>query len=149
MLAFVETDLDIINFANLYNITVAVFEYGKPNEDPTWRWIYPNPQFVAWSNYAFNDGHIMYLYNEYNSHFDLLVERRDVLDKTIEPSLLDPKIVIDKNVEYSQEASTNQDTNLINSIEQQTLPSSPLHFQPHIKSRGRPKKGEMHRTSIQ
>ena len=70
----------------------------------------------------------MYLLNEYNTHFDLLVQRKDVLCSV---------------QSYQDKEQDNATEPVIDNTEEIELPgketSSPLQFQPNVVSKGRPK----------
>ena len=105
-------------------MTIGIFEFGNPNQRPGWKWFYPDPQVTCWSNYAIPTGCVMYLLNEYNTHFDLLVQREDVLCSV---------------QSYQDKEQDNATEPVIDNTEEIELPgketSSPLQFQPNVVSK--------------
>ena len=83
---------------------------------------------TCWSNYAIPTGSVIYLLNEYNTHLDLLVQRKDVLCSV--------QSYQDKDQENATEL-------VIDNTEEIELPgketSSPLQFHQYVVSEGRQK----------
>ena len=71
------SSLDLSNLANMYDMKIAIFTYSNAGSvTPHWTWVHPDPAISAKSPYknklCFKE---MWLYNEHNVHYDLLVSR--------------------------------------------------------------------------
>ena len=71
------SELDLANVANMYDAKIAVFKYSSGGSiTPHWTWIHPDPVMVSKSAHrhrlCFKE---IWLYNEVDSHYDLLVPR--------------------------------------------------------------------------
>jgi len=108
--------------------------------EPRWRWIQPNPEVVQHSAKAFPTGnnYTMYLYHEYQSHYDLLVFR-DFAPPTEKVSG-----VRFEEEEFHRQESLDSSYSLPSppkvTAPQEEAPISPLQFLPHVRSKGRPTK---------
>ena len=71
------SSLDLSNLANMYDMKIAIFTYSSAGSvTPHWTWVHPDPAISSKSPYknklCFKE---MWLYNEQNVHYDLLVSR--------------------------------------------------------------------------
>ena len=64
--------------ANIYNANIHVFTFGQPNYDPKWTSVGPDPSLYSEAQFPKNATTDMYLYHEYDNHFDLLVDAEKI-----------------------------------------------------------------------
>ena len=64
--------------ANIYNTNIHVFTFGQPNCEPKWTSVGPDPSLFSEAQFPKNTTTDMYLYHEYDNHFDLLVDAKKI-----------------------------------------------------------------------
>ena len=65
----------------MFNLRIAIFEFSSSGTfSPRWTWIYPDQTLSIHSPHRYQETKEMWLFNEYNTHFDLLIQRPKTLN---------------------------------------------------------------------
>ena len=118
-----DSELEVQNLCNMLNLNINIFSYTRCGSiNPRWnRMFQPDPTVVQWSNFAFRNPQVAFLYHELDTHYELVIPR---------PAGVSAEVSEDISVDVSQDNEDNEMENLIPSMD----------FQPGVPSRGKPKK---------
>ena len=72
------SQLDIVNLANMFGIRIATFTYNINDHPPRWTWHSPHQYITSYSQHRNVEGPDMWLFHEDDCHYDLLVPREVV-----------------------------------------------------------------------
>ena len=72
------SQLDIVNLANMFGIRIATFTYNINDQPPRWTWHSPHQYITSYSQHRNVEGPDMWLFHEDDCHYDLLVPREVV-----------------------------------------------------------------------
>ena len=64
--------------SNLYNTKIHIFTYGGPSGDPVWTIVGPDPDRECEAEFPKGAIKDMYLYHEFDNHYDLLVDEEKI-----------------------------------------------------------------------
>ena len=64
--------------SNLYNINIHIFTYGRPSGEPVWTMVGPDPERECEAEFPKGVVKDMYLYHEFDNHYDLLVDKEKI-----------------------------------------------------------------------
>ena len=67
------SQLDIVNLANMFGIRIATFTYNINDQPPRWTWHSPHQYITSYSQHRNVEGPHMWLFHEDDCHYDLLV----------------------------------------------------------------------------
>ena len=81
---------------NLYNTNIHIFTFGEPNCEPKWTSIGPDASLFSEAQFPKSATTDMYLYHEYDNHFDLLVDNEKI-KRLAEVKVNEPKKETTKN----------------------------------------------------